>query len=838
MIHSMTYTSSAMLALGLSSSALAVTYPGVAPTHLSASQENNSFTLENSLLKATWSTNGKQLSGVNFTNKETKQSFKSGKELFAIATKPQAQDPERVYIGIRKTDTELQTVISNDGKGWDKIHSLPLSSFPSKLKAFRVGKISSTGQANDYADAGEMGNSEFQMVQVTDTSGKITDVTSKPVKTHKSDREGTTLELSNELFNISANANSTAFAEYAAPKDWQLISAKIKKGTDKGMSWGPGLTLQFEDGSFALLNIRAKGQFTVKSPAGEQLVTKEVSPSLNCDLTSTSFTLSSPIKIVATDGAQTLTAVLSDKDSGVAVKWSAELKDGSNYISQSYTLASSKPLHIHGLQFLNGKTDKPQQIGTVPGSPVATDSLFFGVEMPFTANYVDADGFRSGFPCELPIDKGVTYDFKSIAGVYPEGQLRRAFNYYLERERSTPSHQFLHYNCWYDLGLDPTRETFTQVIKDYYRELTVERGVTIDSFVMDDGWDDYNAGLWEYNRKKFPNGFDEVSAESRKANSNLGVWISPLGGYGGADQRTAHAKEMGLIESTMDLSQPAYYKWFFEKCLGFMKDHGVNYYKWDKAGAGVSPHFMALIQCGRELKKHDPNLFINVTVGTWPSPFWLNHIDCTWRTGTGDVAWYGVGDKREQWLTFRDWGCYEKFVKPAPLYPLNSVMHHGLVLGRHFQGVDVAEAGAEFKNAARSFFGTGANLQELYLTPDMMTEKAWDEVADAAKWAKKNESVLIDSHWVGGNPLDLGVYGWASWTPEKSIITLRNSSDKPSELTINITDALEVPKGNATSFNAKNAYPDQTYTEGKISGEVTFKLQPFEVLCLELFPTK
>ena len=134
-----------------------------------------------------------------------------------------------------------------------------------------------------------------------------------------------------------------------------------------------------------------------------------------------------------------------------------------------------------------------------------------------------------------------------------------------------------------------------------------------------------------------------MDEQQRGTESGSGV----LSGYSGADQRTAHAKEMGLIEDTMDLSQPGYYKWFYEKCLGFMKDHGVNYYKWDKAGAGVSPHFMSLIQCGRELKKHDPKLFINVTVGTWPSPFWLNHIDCTWRTGTGDVAWYGVGDKRE-----------------------------------------------------------------------------------------------------------------------------------------------------------------------------------------------
>ncbi|QQL45026.1 alpha-galactosidase [Sulfuriroseicoccus oceanibius] len=826
------------LAIGICSHAGAIDYPGTKPTDAKAQAAESAFTLENNLLSATWTVSDGKVTGPNLTNKETGEVFTSGDSLFSLATKPQAQDPDRIYVGMRKTADEIQAVLSNDGKNWESIGSFPLSELPGKLKAVRIGKTSSNGGDNDYADAGAMGVCEIQEVQVRNEAGTINDLTAKPSSIHKSSREGTSLEIANEQITINANANSATFAEYETPADWTLLSCKIKKGSDKGMSWGPGITLRFDDGSFALLNIREKGQFTLQGPGGERLVNKEVTPSLTCDLTSNAFTLKGEVQHKDTEDGQLIGATFANADSGIHVRWSAELLDGSNYVRQNYTIASNSEITIHGLEFISGSADGAKQIGTVPGSPVASSSLFFGVEMPFTANYFSPDGFRSGFPCNLPLKEGVKYDFASVIGVYPEDQLRRAFAYYMERERSTPYHQFLHYNCWYDLGLNPTRETFSQVIKDYHRELTVERGVKVDSFVMDDGWDDYNAGLWEYNRQKFPNGFDEVSKLAREADSNLGVWISPLGGYSGATERTEHAKKMGLIESTMDLSQPGYYKWFYEKCLGFMKDHGVNYYKWDKAGSGVSPHFMALIQCGRELKQHDPKLFINVTVGTWPSPFWLNHIDCTWRTGTGDVAWMGVGDEREQWLTFRDWGCYEKFVKPAPLYPLNSVMHHGLVAGPHFQGAKVMKAGVKMKNAARSYFGTGANLLELYLTPSVMTEQAWDEVAEAAKWAKANEEILVDSHWVGGDPLKLGVYGWASWSPEKSIITLRNSSDQPRELTIDIAQALEVPKGYAVKFNAKNAYPDQTYQEGEISGETTFKLEGFEVLCLELIPVK
>ena len=834
----MIYRKVLLLGACLISPVVALPYPGEAPSKAGLQSADTSYVLENNVLKATWKVDGGKLRGPAFQDKKSSELFSPGKELFGIATQEQAQDPERVYLSMRRTDQEIQAQISNDGKSWETLASLPLADFSGKLKSIRVGKTSRDGQAKDLGSAGELGTCELQQVQVLDGRGSIKDLTAKPKSVHKSKRDGTSLEIANEQITINAHANSATFAEYKVPTDWQRVSCQIKKGTDKGLSWGPGLTLQFDDGSFALVNIRAEGQFTIQSPAGEILVNKKATASLACDLTSEAFTLSSPVKELTIKGGKAITATLKHSPSGMRVSWSAELRDGSNYISQSYTLASTKELTLYGLQFIQGSVSGSRQIGMVPGSPVASDSMFFGVEMPFTANYFDGDSFRSGFPCNLPIKKDTKYDFKTVMGVYPKGQLRRAFSYYLERERATPYHQLLHYNCWYDFA--PTREAFTQVIKDYYRELTVKRGVVLDSFVMDDGWDDYGAGLWEYNRKKFPNGFDEVSAEAIKSKSNLGVWISPLGGYGGANERTAHAKKMGLIESTLDLSQPAYYKWFYEKCLAFMKDHQVNYYKWDKAGRGVSPHFMALIQCGRELKKYDPKLFINVTVGTWPSPFWLNHIDCTWRTGTGDVAWMGVGGKREQWLTFRDWGCYSKFVQKAPLYPLNSVMHHGLVVGRHYQAGEMARAGAgvNMKNAARSYFGTGANLLELYLTPEMMTDKAWDEVAEAAKWAKKNEKILVDTHWVGGDPLKLGVYGWASWSPEKSLITLRNSSDKPSELTINLTDVLEVPEGQAVKFKAKNAYKDQTFKEDVLSGEYTFKLQPFEVLCLELFPVE
>ena len=52
-----------------------------------------------------------------------------------------------------------------------------------------------------------------------------------------------------------------------------------------------------------------------------------------------------------------------------------------------------------------------------------------------------------------------------------------------------------------------------------------------DSFLWDDGWDDPHS-LWEFDKERFPERFDEVSKRARDYGAGTGVWLSPWGGYG------------------------------------------------------------------------------------------------------------------------------------------------------------------------------------------------------------------------------------------------------------------------------------------------------------------
>jgi hypothetical protein len=642
--------------------------------------------------------------------------------------------------------------------------------------------------------------------------------------------------------------------DFPFPAGTNFVSCRIDKGTDQGMSWSPGLALIWEDGrKFLLVGVRdSKPVFNVTTLDGEKIIDGKFDDYPVLDLPAASFHLDGKPRLVTlkplTDGIR-----VADRMGGVAVEadfssapgihahWRAELRDSSSYIRETIEFSSSdKTVPVYAAELADVRLPDLRTIGATAGCPVAGSGMFFGVEMPGAENALSDAGARIGFSCKLELSPAQEYTFGAVTGVAPEGQLRRAFLYYIERERARPSSPFLHYNCWYDLGFSADAEKMLDVVRQFNEELVQKRGVKVQSYLVDDGWDDPDRGLWVENTNQFPGGFAALKAQMDKLNAHLAIWISPLGGYGGSEERTADAQRMGLIPEAapLDLAYPAYKNWFQNRCLQLMREDGVNAFKWDRAGEGVSPHFMALLSIAQRLRQQNPGVFINVTVGTWPSPFWLNYVDSTWRNGSADVGWAGKGDDREQWLTYRDGYCLKYFVEKSPLYPLNSIMAHGIVHGRNFQGERVGKTGAHLKNEARSYFAIGTSLQELYITPSMMTPEAWDDLAAAAKWGRANADVLVDSHWVGGDPLNLQIYGYAAWNARKGTLMLRNPDDQPQTITLDANTVFELPAGATKNYLLKSPYPDQRLRtlSLKAGQPQVLTLEPFEVVVFDARP--
>jgi hypothetical protein len=239
------------------------------------------------------------------------------------------------------------------------------------------------------------------------------------------------------------------------------------------------------------------------------------------------------------------------------------------------------------------------------------------------------------------------------------------------------------------------------------------------------------------------------------------------------------------------------------------------------------------------LRQHNPDVFINITVGSWPSPFWLKYADCTWR-GSGDLHMAGKGSRTSRFMTYRDGTLYNNIVNKAPYYPLNSIMVVGIAYAN--QGLPkmcINDSISDFKDMVWSFFGAGSALQELYISPDRMKSDFWPVLAEGAKWAKENEEVLFDTHWIGGSPINLDVYGFASWSPVKGIITLRNPDEKPAVFEFVLDNILEIPEGYRGIFVLKTIRNDERNKPAlRInSNELTrLELKPYETTLLEVSP--
>ncbi|MBU6418081.1 MAG: enterotoxin, partial [Xanthomonadaceae bacterium] len=183
---------------------------------------------------------------------------------------------------------------------------------------------------------------------------------------------------------------------------------------------------------------------------------------------------------------------------------------------------------------------------------------------------------------------------------------------------------------------------------------------------------------------------------------------------------------------------------------------------------------------------------------------------------------------------------YQNIVIKGPLFPINSLMLHGIIYAQHAVGLD-SDPGHDFANEVHSYFAAGTDLQEMYITPSLLTTHDLNTLAQAANWSRANADVLRDTHWIGGDPGRLDVYGWAAWSPDKSFITLRNPDDKPRLAILDVGRQLQLPEGAAGTFNVSDVWHTGNNSVPKtLSADhsVTITLQPFQVLTLQLVPEK
>ncbi|WP_295721041.1 hypothetical protein [Mucilaginibacter sp.] len=581
-------------------------------------------------------------------------------------------------------------------------------------------------------------------------------------------------------------------------------------------------------------------------------------------INSADFELSAPLKIVQIKGSKAA-AKLSEKENGkeitaeflnvkygIRVKWEAILKDNSNYIRQVFFFNSvTDSLKIRKLKlikFPGGAEMIPS--GVVDGSPIVSGDFFFALESPISKYEAKDGGVNNYIERQEP---AMDLKASTVWGIAPEGQLRRGFLYYLERERAVPYRQMLHYNSWYDLSWADRKLTEAGCldrIQTFADSLTIKRHITLNAFLFDDGWDD-NQTLWQISKTNFPAGFDNIKTLANKYNASLGVWMSPWGGYEQAkEQRLQYGRKQNPPFETnshgFSLSGAVYSNRFKDAAANFVTKYGISMFKFDGVGAGdqstgATPEYQtdmeSLLNLVSTLRGVKPDLYFSMTIGTWPSPFWLKYGDVIWRNGW-DTNTEGQGNNRQQWLNYRDGEVYKNIVQRAYLYPLSSLMYHGVCIADNGAPAKFDMNDKDIADEIWSFFGSGTSLQELYINPHKLNTANWNCLAAAIKWSRENADIMPDTHWVGGSPSKGDVYGFASWSPKKAILTLRNPSNKTKTFRVDTRKVFDLPLNSKSTYLFYNAkLSGKELTAPLFTGDAyTVTLEPFEVMVLNARP--
>lgn len=580
---------------------------------------------------------------------------------------------------------------------------------------------------------------------------------------------------------------------------------------------------------------------------------------LNSDL----FTLSKPLRIlpIVSDPSSVshanripgvkYEAEFENRSLGLNVLWQAQLRDGSNYFQNIFTFSSRDTVQISHITLIKFPIkNEIEKDGLTDGVPLIDENMFFAIESPLSKIDREDENVVVKLPRLTPLTSQKPLVVSSVWGSTPVNQLRRGFLYYLERERAVPYRQMSFYNSFGDIAFfdrKMSERACIERIRWIGDSLIKKRNVKLSAFLFDDGWDN-NESLWRFHAG-FPEGFSNMRTIADSYGSSLGVWISPYGGFrepkrlrikfGESQNPPFETNKHGF-----SLAGPVYYNRYREVVTDFINKYGISILKFDGVAGKDQREMEAYLEMVKDIRKVKSDMHFCLTSGTYPSPFFLKYGDAVWRGGE-DWSIAGEGSNRQKWITYRDSEVYKTIVHKSPLYPISALQLMGIfvcdISDKKYHGLPgVLEMDEkDLSDDIWMGIGSGTSVQGLYINAYRMNTPTWDCLAAALNWAKSNEGIMPDTHWLGGNPEKGEIYGYASWSEDKALLTIRNPSSTAKTFDLDVKRIWEIPNGLENEYlfydvkKDKSDYKNLPILEGD---RFMVNMEPYEVKVLEAYP--
>jgi hypothetical protein len=510
---------------------------------------------------------------------------------------------------------------------------------------------------------------------------------------------------------------------------------------------------------------------------------------------------------------------------------------------------------------------KPGGFGQPVAFLIADGGAFAGLEYPTAENRLEAlPGGSTLLRCGGETGERVGESWIEsewvVTGLTPNPHVKLWFWKYLDTIRVAPLRPYLLYNSWYDVRAPEytdrpedvmNEQNILRIVGDFKREMYEKRGLRLDAFVLDDGWDVYKSD-WALRPDEFPNGLRPVVAALREMDTSLGLWFGPIGGYSHRDWRVGWMRGHGYetIGDQMCIAGADYNRLFNKRVIDFVRDDGIAYYKWDGIQFSCSEPdhghpidiysrravMEAVIDLCRAVRAENPEMFLNVTSGTWLSPWWVKYANMIWMQGQD----YGYADvpsisRRDAAITYRDYVLYEDFHKNGFWFPIANLMTHGIIKG-HLQKLGgEAEPLDKFTDNALLYFARGVSMWELYISPNLLSDSEWDALTGSIRWARDRFGILRSTEMIGGDPGGRRAYGYAHFAGKRGIIAARNPFIEPQSLTAALDPALGLD-ADASSLVLERLYPTRWISPRLYSAGETLEipLAGYETAVYEIYP--
>ena len=550
------------------------------------------------------------------------------------------------------------------------------------------------------------------------------------------------------------------------------------------------------------------------------------------------------------------------KDSKICLSAVYELKDEDSFLRKhleiSFEEIGKKEVVLDFINFEHFGFDASLMHWSVPkqkdshipgfaltlGQPVYLDSLYLGCEFPLCRNIIQDSGvsvsYYSGKKLTELCKNGTYVTYDAVMGA-AEGdlfaQVQKAFFAYI-RTISKPCRLRRQYNSWYDNMLNITRENVTSSFLEIEKGLTKYGEPAVDSFVADDGWNDYEKGFWGFN-KNFPDGLTPFTSLSESFGSRFGLWLGPRGGYTTDTPKFAKQIERAgngyYNKQAMDIcvASEKYAEKTGQLLLGFMKQYHLNYFKLDgfaqrpcknknhdhMVGGYKDMYFYTDIweKWLRIFEKLNDNaaenFWINLTCYAPPSAWFLRWVNSVWMQISDDHGFIGKKGKisdKDGFLSYRDEKYFDFYETRQFQFPQGALYNHDPIYGAEAK---VKMSDEDFRSYLFTMAARGTSFWELYYSHSLMNEAKWRINHSALRFIDRNIQTLNRSVIFGSRPSEGGCYGYACFNENEGILCLRNSSKEKSSFAVKLDEHIAISK----DFSKKEVCTILPYTIGKLS---------------------